>query len=259
MRGLIVDVDDTLFNWLDMWSGAFSAALEAMRRPGVSEEDLLMKLRTLHVEAGTSERSYTRGDAEYLAISESDAESAGHAYEREAAQRTVPFPEVVETLTELARRGIIIALHTSSPSLLAHHRGHALGLDGLVRRIYATETRPPTIHRAESLRCTLSQVDVLAHAKPSPHALRRILADLGVPAREAVYLGDSKGHDIPMARAVGVLDVHAEYGCRRESSAYELLRRVSHWTDDEIAREKTLQKSEASHSIGAFSEILSFF
>lgn len=259
MKALILDIDDTLFDWLDMWEGAFLAALTEMKRGGSVEESLKAKLRELHVAAGTSERGYNKGDALHLAISAEDAEAAGDAYEREAAKRTTPFPGVVETLSDLASRGIAIVLHTSSPSAVAHHRGLALGLDGIASRIYATETRPPTIIRSGKPKCTKSRVVILEDAKPSPNALLRILADLGLSAAETVYLGDSKKHDIPMARAVGVLDVHAKYGCRRQSSSYELLRQVSHWTDEEIAHEKIAQASEASHTLETFTAIREFF
>ncbi len=65
--------------------------------------------------------------------------------------------------------------------------------------------------------------------------------------------------DIPMARALGVCDVHADYGCKRTTEHYELLRAVSHWTDEDIAFEKSLERSEASAKISDFSEIRRFF
>src|SRR3546814_16660567 len=43
-----------------------------------------------------------------------------------------------------------------------------------------------------------------------------------------------------MAQHAGVTDAHAAYGAAQQQDAYALLRRVSHWPQDDVEREKTL-------------------
>ncbi|MCJ8324767.1 MAG: hypothetical protein HRU29_05070 [Rhizobiales bacterium] len=63
-----------------------------------------------------------------------------------------------------------------------------------------------------------------------------------------------------MARDVGVLDVHAEYGASQVNPEYGLLQRVSHWTEQDIKRENEIitkgHNFEPSVVLkGSFSEI----
>ena len=66
-----------------------------------------------------------------------------------------------------------------------------------------------------------------------------------------------------MAQEAGVTDVFAKYGLAQHRAEYELLRRVSHWTDADIEREK---KMKAEHNVHPsytlterFSEVLDLF
>ena len=58
-----------------------------------------------------------------------------------------------------------------------------------------------------------------------------------------MYVGDSLMKDVAMAQAVGAIDVLAEYGVSVNREGYELLRRVSHWTEADIERERQLAAS----------------
>lgn len=47
--------------------------------------------------------------------------------------------------------------------------------------------------------------------------------------------------DVAMAQKVGVVDVHAAYGVVQHRPEYDLLRRVSHWTADDVECERGLR------------------
>lgn len=76
-----------------------------------------------------------------------------------------------------------------------------------------------------------------------------------------MYIGDSLMKDIAMAQDAGVLDIHAAYGVAHERSEYELLRRVTHWTDAEVEREKSIHRNViATFSLStSFGEVGRFF
>jgi len=97
--------------------------------------------------------------------------------------------------------------------------------------------------------------------KPDPEVLLRITRDFSVDFRKTVYIGDSLMKDVHMAQSAGAIDVYARYGDTRDSAAYALLREVSHWSDEEIQRDRmtTLRTVCPSYSVASFCEILKLF
>ena len=102
-----------------------------------------------------------------------------------------PFPGAAETVAELARRGVRLAIVTSK-----FRRATLRGLD--LCRITA---HFPVIVTPEDV----------THAKPHPEPVRVALERLGVPAAEALFIGDSP-HDIASGRAAGTRTAGALWG-----------------------------------------------
>lgn len=74
-------------------------------------------------------------------------------------------------------------------------------------------------------------------------------------------MGDSLFKDVPMAQDCGVLDFFAEYGKAQHREEYELLRRVTHWTDADVQRERELYQRPVQATITltrGFSELLEY-
>jgi hypothetical protein len=67
-----------------------------------------------------------------------------------------------------------------------------------------------------------------------------IVQTVGATADRCAYVGDSLFKDVAMARDVGVFDIHAQYGESQRRPEYNLLQRVSHWTEDDVQREKSI-------------------
>ena len=92
--------------------------------------------------------------------------------------------------------------------------------------------------------------------------LETLATRLQVSPDRTVYVGDSLMKDVSMAQKAGVIDVHAKYGDTRDSAAYELLTMVSHWTDSDIEKEKSVYSNREvrpSHQITSFNELLQIF
>lgn len=74
--------------------------------------------------------------------------------------------------------------------------------------------------------------------KPNPHILLSIIDELEFTSDETVYVDDSKLKDLFMAQQAGVCDVYAEYGAaQHRAEQYDLLKKVTHWTPEMVARE----------------------
>ncbi|HST61579.1 MAG TPA: HAD-IA family hydrolase, partial [Longimicrobium sp.] len=102
-----------------------------------------------------------------------------------------PFPGAAETVAELARRGIRLALVTSKL-----RRSTLRGMD----RCGITE-HFEVIVTPEDVR----------NPKPHPEPVRVALQRLGVDASEAVFVGDSP-HDMASGRAAGTRTAAALWG-----------------------------------------------
>jgi phosphoglycolate phosphatase len=82
-------------------------------------------------------------------------------------------------------------------------------------------------------------------------------------ANRVVYIGDSLMKDVAMARSVGAIDVWAKYGVAQNRKEYDLLRRVTHWTDADVEREKEIaERPHVSPTVvldRSFDELLRHF
>lgn len=253
---LITDVDNTLFDWVHVWHSAFSAMLaELLRLSALDEAVLLAEIRQVHQRAGTSEYSFLIGELEVLrgpagGTPVLDFYAPAIDAFRAARQQTLEFyPGVLATLEELSRRGTLLICYTESLAYYSQYRFRKLGLDRLIDYLYS----PPD----HDLPDGLSREDIRFHAaahytlartehrftppgelKPNPDILRSILRSLNVQAEQAVYIGDSPHKDIWMAQQAGVTDALAAYGAAQHQQAYALLRKVSHWPETDVVREK---------------------
>jgi phosphoglycolate phosphatase len=82
--------------------------------------------------------------------------------------------------------------------------------------------------------------------KPDATILRVILDKFSVEPNRALYVGDSLMKDVAMGQKVGVVDVHAQYGVSTDREGYDLLRQVSHWSDQDVERERHLAQSDVA-------------
>lgn len=136
-------------------------------------------------------------------------------------------------------------------SFYSAYRLKRFGLDGVIDVLYSPQDhdKPHGLSLNElrrlpdefyQLQVTRTKHTPAGELKPNPKVLIDILREENVTRDTCVYIGDSLFKDVAMARDVGVLDVHAEYGESQRESEYELLRKVSHWTEEDVIREKEI-------------------
>lgn len=261
---LITDLDNTLWDWFDAWHQAFSAMLGRLTElSGVPQEVLEGQIREIHRDHGTTEYSWLVREIPALIDAAAPADpavvydEAVHVLNSRRKAATKLYPGVRETLTELKAAGVRIVAYTESIAFWSEWRVRQTGLDGVIDALYsAPDHDPPSGRSLEELRRfppseyglkkTLHKHTPPGVLKPSALVLRTILDKQGAHPDEAVYIGDSLMKDIVMAQHTGVLDVHAKYGEAQSKAGYDLLRRVSHWSDDDVARERAIAESSTS-------------
>jgi phosphoglycolate phosphatase len=278
---LVTDLDNTLWDWVEIWSRSFSALLSGIVSiSGIPQEELEPEIRRIHQLRGTSEYSYLIGELPPLREKhgpEADLQAIyGPAIEASRAARSEAlrlYPGVLDTLTEIRSRGTTLAAYTESQAFHTTARVKKLGLDGILDYLYSPRDHdwpegvsPEELRRLESEAYDLTDTEARhtppGHLKPSPVVLESIVSALRGPA-EVAYVGDSLMKDIAMAQAVGAIDVLAEYGQAQDRREYELLRRVSHWTDEDVERERRIaEQPDVTPSVvlmHSFAEILDHF
>lgn len=258
---LVTDLDNTLWDWFQAWHTSFSAMLERLAAlSGIPQRELEAQIRRVHQLRGTSEYSNLLREVPGLvdAAAPNDPfvvfDPALHILHSRRRSATRLYPGVLESLLELKRRGVRIVAYTESIAYWTEWRVRHTGLDGVIDVLYSAPDHDlphgisfedlRTLPASEyGLRETQHEHVERGLIKPNVKVLLEILADQNCSPEEAVYIGDSLMKDVAMAQGANVLDVHAAYGLVQSLPEYELLRRVSHWTDEDVNRERQLMSS----------------
>jgi phosphoglycolate phosphatase len=249
-----------------------------VRDSGVPREVLEAEFRTIHQKHGTVEYAFSISElpslikqhpGEDLAVRYSTAILAFREARRE---RMRLYPTVRETLTVARQAGCKLVGYTESFAFYSAYRIRRLDLDLLLDAVYspADHDLPPDVSRERvrryppehyQLRGTEHHHTPSGERKPNPGILRSIVRSAGARVEDAVYIGDSLMKDVLMAQDAGVTDAWAKYGFSPTRDEYELLKRVTHWTDDDVARERSLSSRDVrpTHVLEwSFSELLNF-
>ena len=255
---VITDLDNTLWDWVAIWYAGFRpmmARLAAMS--GISEGILERDAQVVFRRHGTSEwaglieempclrEKDPRGDLAAIYAPAIDDYRAGRA----SAEKVGLYAGVEETLLGLARLGVPVVAYTESLGFFTTRRLRKMGLDGLMQAVYSPRDKgkPEGIVFAHDddwyeLKKTYHRFTPAGELKPNAEILCSIIRDEGAGARpcQTLYVGDSLHKDVKMAQDAGAVDVLAQYGQAHDTKAYETLRRVTHWTDEDVERERRI-------------------
>ncbi|KAA5599174.1 HAD family hydrolase [Blastochloris sulfoviridis] len=274
---LITDLDNTLFDWVDVWYSCFSAMLqEICDISGLSADELKPEIRKVHQRHGTSEYSFLIEELPLLKQFFPDKDllevfrPAIERYRAERARTLRLYSGVADTLLIVKGSGALIIGYTESMAFYSNYRVRKLGLDGVIDKIFSPKDHdiPKALSREDirkypssryEFRYTQHHHTPAGSLKPDPDVLKEIVGTLGVGVSECVYVGDSLHKDIAMAQDAGVMDVYAEYGKAQHTSAYQLLREVTHWSDADVEREKRITTRDVKPGItlrSSFREII---
>lgn len=277
---LITDLDNTLFDWVEIWYRPFKAMLDRLAADSlISHEVLERDFKEVHQRHGTSEYAFAIEELRSLNAKHPGEnlteryEAAIDAYRSCRRQVLQLYPGVADALLSLKSYGCLIIAYTESTEFYTKYRIKNLGLDSLLDYLYSPPDHelPEGLSR-EQVRHYPAEHYKFEHVvqmhtppgelKPNPRILRDIIKNVGANDAETVYVGDSLMKDIAMAKAAGVTDVWAKYGVAQNRPAYELLRKVTHWSPASVEREKILTEADLQPSFilkHSFAEILELF
>lgn len=243
---LIVDMDNTLYDWVEFFVPAFYAMVGvAVELLSVDREELLDDLQAVHRARGSVEHPFALLEASVVRSRMPDLDPrerhdrllpAFDAFDRARSQHLRLYPTVRATLTAIRATGCPVVAHTESMSVNVASRLRMLDLTELLDAAYAPEfvgdphpARDGSTSPAELIRLLPARA-----RKPDPGAARSISADWGVAPCQALYVGDSLTRDITMARGAGMHCGWARYGTRHSSGLWDQLVRVTHWPPSSV-------------------------
>jgi phosphoglycolate phosphatase len=281
---LVTDLDNTLWDWFDIWHGGFSAFIEALAvESGVEPSILEQEIRPIHQAKRTSEYapellipllpSVARGLDRDTLLAKYDR--AIHAFHKARKDAVKLYPGVMATLQRARDSGSLVLAYTESLEFVTTQRILRTGLDGVIDHLYSPPDHdlPPDVTlenlrrngsgRTYDLKHTAWSKTPPGELKPNPGVLKSILADAGAEPSEVVYVGDSLMKDVAMAQAVGVADAWAAYGKAQSRPGYDLLQRVSHWSEEDVRAEERINANgviQPTVTLSAgFDEVLKYF
>lgn len=255
---LILDLDNTIFDWFAVWYASFDPVYkEIIRVTGKPADEIKADIRRVHQAHHTSEYTFLIEEIDAL----KDLRQAGdirtrfhdalEASRRGRDQHLKLYPNVFRSLWSLKEKGTKLVAYTESMGFYSAYRLKRFGLDGVIDVLFSPEDHDvpegisvDTLRRLPDEFYQLEVTEVrhtpLGELKPNPSVLQEIMQAVGATADRCAYVGDSLFKDVAMAREVGAFDIHAKYGESQGLPEYDLLRHVSHWTEADVQRERAI-------------------
>jgi phosphoglycolate phosphatase len=282
IRTLITDFDNTLYDWAGFHIPAFTAMLDTLVvESGIPRAQLIGEFKMIHQKHGTSEYAFSISELPSLQKKHPSQKlgeiyaNAIEAYRASREKTLTPYPGVIDALKLVRASGCMIVVYTESMAFYSNYRIRFLGLDGLIDYLYSPKDHdiPYGLTKEQIRRYPASNYElkntVHSHTppgvlKPSARVLLSIMADVGANVEDTLYVGDSLLKDILMAQRAGVQHAWAKYGeaHMRQDLDYDLLRAVTHWTDEMVQRERELRAADVEPRTTlheSFSEVFKYF
>jgi len=250
---VVTDLDDTVWDWVLFWYTSFKPMYDEIKRlSGLSDEVLQDSFRRVFSAHKTSEYVFVIQELPCLLERHPSEELPGRYFSAIEAcrrgRRLRPHPYALRTLRRLKALGVLLIAYSESKAFYAAQRVRKVGLDGVLDFLYTPpdddvtddETRRELRGRrfAElDLQETVARQTPPGAFKPCPEILHSILADVGAPPDQTIYVGDKLFKDVVMAQDAGVTDVWAKYGQSHWRDEYELLKKVTHWSQEQVQAE----------------------
>jgi phosphoglycolate phosphatase len=250
---LIFDLDNTIYDWYSAFLPAFYEMVSVAAGDLKCErETLLDELQQVHIRHHDVEHPFSlaetstvrhmmqiRGEDKVWAL----LDPAFHAFNATRKANLKLFPGTMKALNAFLERQIRLVAYTDSTYYAARGRIERLGLSDVFEKIYCREKGqsivPQRYAKASPSAITDKVVQIPSHeSKPNPRVLGDIVCAHNQRISEVGYVGDSLAKDVLMAKRAGCFAVWAKYGAHTDRAMYERLIRISHWTPDDIQREK---------------------
>lgn len=186
IRIMILDFDGTLGDTAGVIVKTMQATIKELGLPSRSDEQCAAMIGLRLIEIPPVLFPECELDGEYYA---STYRRLFHDFNTDGAVEL--YPDVLETLVELKKRGIILTIASSRSKASLTEYVSALGLESVISFVLGA--------------------DDVKDGKPAPEAVNRTLEKFGFLPEEALVVGDTT-FDIQMGKAAGTWTCGVTYG-----------------------------------------------
>lgn len=196
IKAVILDIDNTLTDFMKMKRAAVDSAVEGMIDAGlaVKKEEMVKKIFDLYWKEGVEDQKIFDKVLlkEFGQIDHKILAAAIIGYRRAKAGTMALYPHVGLTLSELLRMGIRMVVVSDAPKLEVWLRIVGLGLHHYFDHVITSEDT--------------------GVKKPAPEPFRKALEVLGAKPQETIMVGDWAERDMVGAKNLGIRTAWAKYG-----------------------------------------------
>jgi putative hydrolase of the HAD superfamily len=234
LRAVLFDIDDTLFSTTEFARRARANAVRAMVDAGLDlpvevvqrELDEVIAEFTSNYEHHFERLVQRLPSQATRRVNPALIVAAGViAYHDTKFRELAPYPDVVPLLTWLAEAGVRVGVITHG---LTVKQAEKLVRLGLVRYL-----DPKAIFIS----------DQIGISKPNPKLYLAALRELGLQAREVMYVGDNLEHDVAPPKSIEMVTVWARRGSKHPASNPAIV--PDHVVDNFKELEKILRETYA--------------
>lgn len=196
IKAVILDIDNTLMDFMRMKRAAVDAAADAMIDAGLRlpKQELVEKIFKIYWAEGIEDQNIFDkvlqkefGKVDYKIL------AAGIiGYKRAKEGHFTLYPHVKMALTDLLKMGVRMGVVSDAPRLSVWLRIVGLGLHHYFEHVVT--------------------FDDTGEKKPSPKPFKKILELMGTAPDQAIMVGDWAERDIKGAKAFGMKAAWAKYG-----------------------------------------------
>lgn len=203
IKAVLLDLDNTLVDFVKMKRNCVLAAVKAMRKAGLKmgEKEAFGKIFKIYEKYGWEDQKAFQkllhkkfGKVDYKILAHGIL-----AYRKEKEDNLVLYEGVKETLGKLKARGLVLGIVTDAPKLQAYTRLVALGVEGFFGVAVCFEDT--------------------GHRKPSQLPFAAAVSKIGFPPEKVLFVGDSLKRDVKGARKFGMKTAWAKYGAVRKEES----------------------------------------
>ncbi|HIH20728.1 TPA: HAD-IA family hydrolase [Candidatus Micrarchaeota archaeon] len=196
VKAILLDLDNTLIDFVKMKRNSVLAAIRAMRKAGLemSEDEAFKRLFGIYDKYGWEDQKVfqkllhrTLGRVDYKILAHGIL-----AYRKEKENHLASYKDVKETLSALRAKGLRLGIVTDAPKLQAYTRLVALGIEDFFDPVVCFEDTK--------------------QRKPSRMPFAAAIAKLKLKPSEVMFVGDSPSRDIDGASKSGMKTAWAKYG-----------------------------------------------
>ncbi len=266
-RGLILDLDNTLYSWVDAFLPSFRAMTHVLERNlSVSEDKVLDDFRDIYRLHGTVE--YPRAVEELALWKDLDVTDAERIRISSLAEKVFSinykrhlrlFPHVLEVLEWAKEEKIVVIGLSDALERWVLYRLRSLGIARYFHGLYTWHEDPwfvgrPPVKTSIKARVQLSSSEL----KPNKEVVERAVSDFSLNKHHTFMVGDSLAKDVVAAKSAGVKDVWARYGTRPSEGNVDTLRRITPWTAKERLADRNAEASMSppTYVIDDFGELI---